>query len=929
MSERVLCLVLMLAGALLLGDAQVGEAQQLGEVEGRVIDASTNRALPHAEVVLEATSFRTTADAEGRFRLRNVRPGTYRLDVRYLGYTHQAVAVVVEPGQVLSRDLALQPLPVALSEVVVAGIRSGQARALSEQLAAPSIKNVVDQEQMELFPDMNPAEVLSRVPGVNIGRSRGEGKYVYLRGTEPRFTNVTVNGQVLGTTRPETRTHALDIVSADQLAAIEVTKAITPDLDASATGGSVNLITRGPYDRPETSRASLKLGSGYSALGELPLYQGAFSYLARFGEEQKVGMTVNATYDRLNRNSHQNEMGQWRPARDVNGTDMPHALEELMLLNYGNVRDRYGLSSTLEFRPSERSRYYVHGTFNQRTDDQDRQRSRTRFDAGDYLDATTVNRIRLEYEHHDREVREKMHAITAGAANTLGAFDVDYRVGYSYSLEDKPNGQLISTFRHNARPNVAINMTDPAFPTYSVTNFENWSEMFSDLDRWELQGMDWRTESSADRNIVGQFNLQRETAMAGGPLVVRFGTQAHLKRKDRDDERTRYGWTGGGRILMTDFYRDNMGSFLNGHYSFGPRADRSLLQDFFEQNRGVGLTGETRLDDFLATNYEANEDVYSWYGMGTWTHGRLLAIVGLRHEFTRLDYSGNVLEYAVGGDLAGTTAVAEQSNYNTLFPNFQLRYRLTPLTNLRFAATRSIARPNFSDLVPYQLVNNDRRILSRGNPTLSPTRSYNLDLMGEHYFQAIGVVSAGVFYKRLSDIIFPFGSTVVGGDLDGWFLEQPINGGNAEIYGAEVNWQQQFGFLPGALGGLGIYGNYTYTTSKTDLSGREWSSLPGQAGNSGNAALTYDMFGLNARLSMNYSGEFLALVRDSPAYDRWQDSYRQLDLAASYRLPRGMSVFMEANNLTNAADRMYIGDPSRVRYVGYYGRWTRIGVRYN
>jgi hypothetical protein len=122
--------------------------------------------------------------------------------------------------------------------------------------------------------------------------------------------------------------------------------------------------------------------------------------------------------------------------------EMPHALEELLLLNYGNIRDRYGASGSLEFRPTRTSRYYIQGTFNQRTDDQDRQRHRTRFDQGNYVDATTVNRIRLEYEHHDRLVREKMHAINVGAASVLGSFTADYRLGYSYSLEDKPDGQL-------------------------------------------------------------------------------------------------------------------------------------------------------------------------------------------------------------------------------------------------------------------------------------------------------------------------------------------------------------------------------------------------------------------------------------------------------------------------------------------------------
>lgn len=199
--------------------------------------------------------------------------------------------------------------------------------------------------------------------------------------------------------------------------------------------------------------------------------------------------------------------------------------------------------------------------------------------------------------------------------------------------------------------------------------------------------------------------------------------------------------------------------------------------------------------------------------------------------------------------------------------------------------------------------------------------------MVEHYFQAIGIISVGVFYKNLENIIYDNTYRQEGGLLDQWQITEPVNGGSSLLYGVELNWQQQFTFLPGVLRGLGIFANYTYTESKADLQFRDWDELPGQAANAGNLALTYDLRGLNARLSMNYNGEFLAQVNQAPEYDRINAAHKQLDFSASYQFTPQINVFTEWSNLLNEADRMYIGNSSRPRYSYYYGVWGRLGVR--
>lgn len=178
---------------------------------------------------------------------------------------------IAVPDEEVNQDVQLQATYLELGEVVVEGLRQGQVKALNQQKTAPNIINVVAREQMERFADLNTAEVLQRIPSVSISRDQGEGRFVLLRGTEARLTAVSVNGQRIASPESKDRFVTLDVISANQLASIEVTKAITPDMDGDAIGGSVNMVTRSAFDY---DKRVLKVsgGSGYSQLMGTPLF---------------------------------------------------------------------------------------------------------------------------------------------------------------------------------------------------------------------------------------------------------------------------------------------------------------------------------------------------------------------------------------------------------------------------------------------------------------------------------------------------------------------------------------------------------------------------------------------------------------------------------------------------------------------------------
>jgi Outer membrane receptor for ferrienterochelin and colicins len=194
----------------------------------------------------------------------------------------------------------------------------------------------------------------------------------------------------------------------------------------------------------------------------------------------------------------------------------------------------------------------------------------------------------------------------------------------------------------------------------------------------------------------------------------------------------------------------------------------------------------------------------------------------------------------------------------------------------------------------------------------------NFDLSVENYFKSIGMISVGAFTKDIKDFIV--NQTKNDYEFEGnvWdSFNQPINAGDANLFGLEFAFQRQLDFLPGALKGLGLYINYTYTHSevnKSNIQGRDDSELTGSPEHILNASLSYDYKNLSARVSFNYASDFLDEVNDEAFYDRYYDKVTYLDFNASYKFARYYTVYFEADNLLNQPLRYFqepIPEPCR------------------
>jgi TonB-dependent receptor len=195
----------------------------------------------------------------------------------------------------------------------------------------------------------------------------------------------------------------------------------------------------------------------------------------------------------------------------------------------------------------------------------------------------------------------------------------------------------------------------------------------------------------------------------------------------------------------------------------------------------------------------------------------------------------------------------------------------------------------------------------------------------ERYDSRIGLMSAGVFYKSITDPIFIFETeNEFGGNTD-----QPGNGESADIMGIELAFQQQLNFLPGALGGLGIYANYTFTDSEGTLTDGRTAALAGQADHAFNTALSYERGGFSGQVSFNFRDSYVDEYGDEEAEDVYVGSRHQIDFSASYDLPTGGTIYAELLNLTNQPFVLYQGVEERERQREYYRAWGTFGIRIN
>jgi TonB-dependent receptor len=864
-----------------------------GTITGKVLGPS-DQALANVEITVEGTNLSTVSDMSGVYTLTSVPAGEQTVVFSYLGLQTATKVVTVTAGGTVEQNA--QMAYGELIEVSGSPYMVGQAKALNKQKNAINITNIVSADQMGQFPDKNAAEATQRIPGLTLYRDMGEGRYVLIRGTEPRLNSTTINGERIPSPEAGQRNVALDTIPADLLESIEVSKALTPDMDGDAIGGTVDLVTQ---RAPEKLRVSGSLGLNLNDLSGETGYNGTFAWGQRFAD-QKAGLLVSASVSSQDRGTHNIE-----PEYDDGD------LAELQMRAYETSRERVGLTVNYDYRVSDRFNYYLRSIYTNYQDDEQR-RAKTE----------VVEDGEIERALKDRLQESDVLSFTFGGENIVGeGLLIDYHIAHNTAKEQTGN-QLTSAFVQEDiifDPNVSADFIDPNNIFANPLN--------EDINTFEFDEVEEEHKYSEEEDWVGAINLTKglhQSADFSG--LWKAGVKARLKTKNQNVDV--WAWEADDDLVLADFLNDwtPASSFYGGQYDIGGFPDPGLMRALV----GSGsLESERNLEEDLA-DFESSEDTFAAYGMVELQFdGKTTILGGVRVEDTTTTYNAFELGLDEEGDPLELLPVSGGNEYTEVLPQFHLIYKLNDQSNIRAAITRTLARPNFEDLAPWRLTNFEDQEIEMGNADLDVTTAWNLDLLYEIYLEPVGIFSAGLFYKDLTDNIFFF---TYDEEIDGdtWEIVQPLNGESATLWGAEFAYQNMFTNLKGLWSGLGLYANYTWTDSEARYPDRdEASTLQGQSSSIGNLALIYEKYGFSGRLSFNYHGKYILEVGGDPDEDMWVDDHFQIDFTARQDITKKINIFFEFINIGDEPYRVYEGTTDRTRQEEYYSWWAVLGLRFN
>ncbi|MHA4895717.1 TonB-dependent receptor [Pedobacter sp. PWIIR3] len=898
-------------------------------LKGYVYDQNTGEALVGATVSLGTSGNSVLTGLDGSFEFKHPTKGKYELTVSYVAYKSfsKQIDVLDEDNPSLKVYLSHSGTT-DLSEVVIASKGDGSsektARRIEQQ--SPQLMNVVSGRAIETSPDLTVANVIQRVSGVSVERSsNGDGQYAILRGMDKRYNYTLVNGVKIPSPDSKYRYVPLDIFPAELLDRLEVYKSLTPNMEADAVGGVVNMVMK---DAPSTLQVNANLATGYSQLffdRNFQSFKSAYiNYLSPYeingrtyqatpsdfpkgtvdykfskpspnivgglsiGQRflnNKLGILLAGSYQETYRGSN----STFFSSSVVDATNKFATITSVADRKYSEQQNRFGLHAKLDFLISPDHKISLYNVYSNLKSIQTRDAVSTDFSTG-Y--APTLGNAELSYSTRSRLTEQQIYSSTLHGDHGLipEKLKLQWSAVYSSALNDVPDNTTISL--SGKRQNFVDRRT------VVKTN-----------------GTSRRWERNTDEDIVGYLDLTYSIALKNSKLDI----------------------TAGG------LYRDKQRSSFYNNYTLTPANTAALYGTDFQnytdivwivQNPGGGVNN--------SLTYDASEKIAAGYGMFKYVNGKIEATGGLRIEDTDQGY--NMLFPA------GETRPSGNQKYTDYLPSLNLKYELSAHQHIRASYFRSVNRPGFYELVPGGAVQEEYK--ERGNPDLKRAIADNFDVRYELFPKGSDQLMAGVFYKKIENPIeYIYQADAVRGQ-DTYYT--PGNFGNATNYGLEIDYIK-------FINSFGIKANYTYTHSRIttpkdsrilDASGNpqkisveQTRPLFGQSEQIGNLSLLYknSAYGLDVQLAGSYTGPRINTVSQFVDNDLWQKGFVQMDASAEKKVGKRFSVFAKAGNLLNTPAKLFIkgSNPANTSISGqsvtgnetlirtdYYKQTYLLGLRY-
>ena len=956
---------------------------QNSSISGMITDSANNALLIGANVILQGTSLGAATDKDGMYSIKNIPGGDYVLQISYIGYITESIKIKFENNKHLIQNFRLRPVSLEGETIEVTAQASGQNVAINQQIASDNIVNVVSAARIQELPDANAAESLGRLPGIYLLRSGGEGYAVAIRGLQPKYNRVTMDGVPMPPTSSSNRMVNMSMISSNMLSGIEVFKTVTPDMDAAVLGGTVNFQMREAH-KSSTAAPEIDIVA-QNEYNDLQNDYGNYKFVGSFGDRyfnDRLGILLQGVAENVNRTS-----------AEIN------ADYSLLSTNFGEKNPQELVSLTPTYNPRRTERY----------------------------DATLIT----DYKLPEGKVKlmnffssGKLKTESRGQQYNLNLNEIHYNAGYSSSTRNNITNLLdfkhkLSLFdanlklSHSYTENIAPENWGADFlqtPNLSDINPRQNPEVIarSAIEKLDLEKMYFNRLYTSDSfkkqrdlraaiDIKSSFNISnliKATFKLGGMYKtsslfydynIANGTLYAVTAKNvRKVVLSAFPWMtqppynmnpDGIQQLPVTLFTDpdfSYGKFLNGDYTMGIGTDLDLIKQAIDVIKDYQLGRPVQggpsnpysplVYESFASDYSGNEYENAAYIMSTLKVGSQITIIpGIRFQSIKTSYT------APRTDKAGVenpyprslphtdTTITRYHGY--WLPALIARYKPFSWLDFRAAYTNTLSYPDPLQITPRIDINIPNNSVIWHNFALEPARSQNYDIGLSVYSNEIGIFTVNGFKKQINKMIFGSGRVYISDPSDypglpsytqGYSLNTSINNSyQVDVWGIELDWQTHFWYLPDPLDGLVLNVNYTHI-----FSGAKYPyvvTYPGsypyftptyvdtfytdrliyQPKDIVNLSIGYDYKGFSLVASMIYQGDVFQQTAFWPESRSNKAEYLRWDLILKQELPWfGLSTYFNLNNINSESDIFLNNGNGFPLNQQTYGLTAALGLRW-
>ncbi len=838
-----------------------------GTIEGKVTDATTGEALFGADLILEGTSIGAATDINGKYVIQNVPAGSYTLKASYIGYQTITYKITLKGGETLEQNVKMKAVSVTTKTVVVTAQASGQNAAINQQLTSNNIVNVVSSARIQKLPDANAAESIGRLPGISLLRSGGEATQVVIRGLQPQFSKITIDGVPIpaNESSPSSNTNFgggrgtdIRMISSSMLSGIEVYKTNTPDMDAADIGGTVNLGIRKAQNfsseifpqSPYMPNITFLAQGGYKdIINSYNPYKFDLTLEKRFFNN-KFGVLVEgiAQQQNLTSNALDANYGQI----DISTNPNKLRLNSLDLYFYPRIENRYNGTVTFDYNLPNGNITLLNIFSKDETNTQYFEQHYGLKHGGNEIDYYGSNSPR------------NLNLITniLSYNQRIFSLNVDARFSQAYSENIQPDNFTIDFQQLSAG-------TDNVTETLSPVQIAKQAFTYVNPDTLLLSTVNTSYSMTQQRNVRGALDISREFNLADflSLNLKAGGMYSQQYRSYNYDDGYGYVWFGNivasilqrfpwlskygvisknVRPMIRPFWDTgyNLGTYLKGDYSFNNRLNMNYMSTIKDivVNYGKHLTSAPtggagawvpNVEGSEERDYSGYEYRSAGYLMGTFNFGQLVSLIaGARYQNLITKYKANRFYNASATnpyphDLPHIDTTTIKA-HGYLLPDVLLKVNPLPWLSIRAAYTNTIAYPNYYEIVPIIDVYASGPSVTYNNPDLKPMRSENFDAELSIYQNSVGLFTIGGFLKRIRDFVFSQSSYISNQadypglqyknlNVKGYYLNTYLNDPyRVDDYGVEAEWQTHFWYLPDPFSSLVLNVNFTHILSKAN-----------------------------------------------------------------------------------------------------------------